>query len=152
MANPPAAGRFAFKQRVSFTLERGRLKTLLQELKEDRLSLQVVIKGLKTQREYMTLEPSRQATRMARRLTNVQAMATPLFSALCRSSACNCRIKHSVMTRLEGRLLPQTQPRKLGKMAEEPPTFELVLPLEGPIFQQALVNALTIDNEFGSGG
>ena len=123
---------------------------LLEELQEDRLSLKIIIRGLKTQQEYLAREPSRGAVRMARQLTRVQAMATSLFSALCRGQICPCRTKHSAMARLECRVSPQGRRSKLGGWSsDEPMTFDLVLPIEGPVFQQVLVNALSNEDDVG---
>lgn len=36
-ANTPRDGKFLFRERLSFTIERGSLKSLLEELREDRL-------------------------------------------------------------------------------------------------------------------
>jgi hypothetical protein len=138
------AGRFAFKERLSFTLERGSLKVLLEELQEDRLSLKIIIKGLKTQQEHVTREPSRDAIKMVRRLTQVQALAASLFSALSRCSACTCRTKHSVMAKLESRIPTQGTWQKRGQRLEAT-VFDIVLPLEDFVFQQASVNAMVAD-------
>jgi adenosylcobinamide amidohydrolase len=123
------------------------LKALLEEIQEDRLSLKVIIKGLKTQQEYTTREPSHDALKLATNLTQVQTIATSLFSALCRGCTCPCQSKHRAMMRLESRVPLQRKRRKVGKRPKEPVTFNLVLLIEAAVFQQALVNALVANEE-----
>src|SRR5712664_555929 len=44
VANPQEEGGFAFMQRLEFTLERGRLKQLVEALKEENLTLETIAK------------------------------------------------------------------------------------------------------------
>ncbi|RWA07670.1 hypothetical protein EKO27_g7440 [Xylaria grammica] len=46
IANPPVKGRFEFSERISFSIERGTLNALIEELGEDRLNLKTIIKEL----------------------------------------------------------------------------------------------------------
>ena len=121
---------------------------LLEELQEDRLSLKIITKGLKTQQEYATREPSRDAIKMVRRLTQVQALAASLFSALSKCSICTCRTKHSAMARLESQI-PTQEAWQKRRQRLEPTIFDIVLPLENSVFQQASVNAMVVDEDMG---
>ncbi|KAK3389729.1 hypothetical protein B0H63DRAFT_556836 [Podospora didyma] len=150
-ANPPNQGKFAFKERLSFTMERGALKVLLEELQEERLSLKVITKSMITQQEYATREPSQESLKMVQRFAKVRDIAVSLFSALCRgSSNCQCRTQHSAMAQLESRVFKKQQERrKLDQGRREPTLFNIVLPLDGTVLQQALVNAV-MDEEDAS--
>lgn len=80
---------------------------------------------------------------MVRRLTQIQALAASLFLALSKYSACTCRPKHSAMARLESRIPTQGAWQKRGKKLE-PTIFDIVLPFEDSVFQQASVNAMVV--------
>lgn len=148
-ANPPVAGRFAFKERLSFTLKKSSLKALLEDLKEDRLSLKLITKSLKAQQEFTARDPSHEAVKMARQLAQVRSVADSLFSGLCRGCTCQCQTKHSAMTRLENRLrtAPEQKRRRLGNRPREPIAFSLLLPLSKAILQRASVMALLVDED-----
>ncbi|KAK3352480.1 hypothetical protein B0T25DRAFT_606336 [Lasiosphaeria hispida] len=77
----PVAGYFAFKERLSFSLKRGSLKALLEDLHDDRLSLKLITKALKDRQEFAARSPSRDAVKMARQLAQMQVKAISLFSA-----------------------------------------------------------------------
>ncbi|KAH6641213.1 hypothetical protein F5144DRAFT_506286 [Chaetomium tenue] len=133
LANPGASGGFAFQERISFTLDRGSLKELLEELKEERLSLSYVITE---QAKYAPREASRQALKIVRRLGQVQSMALSLYPTLSRTCTCRGRTKRTAMTRLDSRLLTQEE--------EGCTTFGLMLQLtaagERTFLQQASVS------------
>ncbi|KAK0732320.1 hypothetical protein B0H67DRAFT_640605 [Lasiosphaeris hirsuta] len=132
--NPPAAGCFAFKKRLKFSLERDSLKTLLEDLREDRLSLKEITNTLKSQKGFTARSSSHNVAKMVRQLAQVQSKAVSLFPALCGGCTCRCQAKHRVMTRLERRL----EGRLKASLAKDI-AFRLVLPLNGPdaILQQA---------------
>jgi len=144
-ANRQQDRRFAFKERLSFTLERGRLKALLEELREDRLSLKVIIKRVTVQRRHASREPGHDAAAMARQLSGVREAAGSLFSALCRDDlACKCQTQHIPLVKLESRVLNRAlDERKLLSSTE----FSLVITLERAIFPQALGSAIDEEDE-----
>ncbi|KAI1373035.1 hypothetical protein F4677DRAFT_235567 [Hypoxylon crocopeplum] len=139
-ANPPARGSFAFKERVTFTIEKGSLKGLVEELREDRLSLKTIVKGMKTQQEYTAKQPSHDAGRLAKIFAQVQSTATPLFAAVCKVCICKCPSKHKVLMRLDNRVPLHKERPKLGRKATEQTTFSLVFELE-EFLQEAIVKA-----------
>ncbi|KAK0635957.1 hypothetical protein B0T17DRAFT_503454 [Bombardia bombarda] len=123
------------------------LKTLLEDLNEENLSLKVIISGLKAQQEHTAREPSHDAAKLATKLGQVQANAASLFSALCKGYTCQCRSKHRAMIRLDSRVSLQRERRQKGARAREPTTFNLVLPHEAELFQEALVIILEDDKD-----
>lgn len=140
-ANPPKSESFSFKGRLTFTIERASLAELVEELREDRLSLKTLIKSLKTQQEYLAREPSSDARRLAATFTEIRQTASSLFLAMCESCTCRCQRKHKIMIRLENRMPTQRKRPKLVQKAKEPTTFDLVLGLDG-FFQEASLSAL----------
>ncbi|KAI8948203.1 hypothetical protein F4801DRAFT_581628 [Xylaria longipes] len=51
VANPPIDGHFKFQERISFSIERGALNALIGDLREDRLNLKEIIKGMRTKKD-----------------------------------------------------------------------------------------------------
>ncbi|KAL1854331.1 hypothetical protein Daus18300_011517 [Diaporthe australafricana] len=139
-ANTPRNGAFSFRERLSFTIERGRLKGLLEELREDRLSLKTIIKGLKTQQEYFAKEPGHDAQKLAANFRKVQQTASSLFSAMCKCCSCPCMPGHGLLLRLDNRVPIQRVRAKVGRKADEPTTFSLFMGLEKSL-QEVSVNA-----------
>ncbi|KAI1151728.1 hypothetical protein F4825DRAFT_421934 [Nemania diffusa] len=140
-ANPLIQGRnFEFKERISFSIERGALSTLIESLREDRLSLKTIIKGMKTEREYTTKLPSRESSIISARLTRVSAYAKSLFIATCQPCTCKCQTNHKVLLELQARI-PATRTSKVpGLRGNFSMTFNLVFDLRGR-FEEAYVNA-----------
>lgn len=143
-ANTLRNGRFSFRERLSFTIERGSLKSLLEELREDRLSLKTIIKGLKTQQECLAKEPGRDAQKLAANFSRVQQTASTLFSAMCKCCSCPCMTGHGLLLRLDNRVPIQRVRAKKGKKADEPTTFSLFMGLEKSL-QEISVNAYETD-------
>lgn len=144
-ANTPSDGKFSFRERLSFTIERGSLKSLLEELREDRLSLKTIIKGLKTQQEYHAKEPGRDAQKLAANFSRVQRTASTLFSAMCNCCSCRCVTGHGLLLRLDNRVPTVHGERaKVGKREDEPTTFSLFIGLE-KYHQEVSVNAYEMD-------
>ncbi|KAJ0114903.1 hypothetical protein J7T55_004645 [Diaporthe amygdali] len=143
-ANTSRNGTFSFRERLSFTIERGSLKGLLEELRENRLSLKTIIKGLKTQREYLAKEPSHDAQRLAANFREVQQTASALFPAMCKCCSCPCMTGHGLLLRLDNRVPIQRVRAKVGKRADEPTTFSLFMGLEKSL-QEISVNAYHMD-------
>ncbi|KAI1134856.1 hypothetical protein F5Y05DRAFT_193231 [Hypoxylon sp. FL0543] len=139
-ANKPGKGLFAFKQRVKFTIEKGSLKELIEELREDGLSLKIIIKGMKTQREYTAKQPPHDAEKLATIFERVQTNATPLFAMMCRVCICKCPTKHKVLIRLDNRMHPQKGRSSLRRKTNEQTIFSLVFEFE-EYLQEALVRA-----------
>ncbi|KAK6845647.1 hypothetical protein PG995_015757 [Apiospora arundinis] len=84
VANTCGKGGFAFHERISFSIEKGRLTQLIQDLNEDRLSLKTIIKGMRSQQEHTTKEPTKDSHKLATLLGQVQVHAQSLFSAVLR--------------------------------------------------------------------
>ena len=138
-------GKFAFSERLAFTIERGSLKTLLEELREDRLSLKEIVKGLKTEQKYFAREPAHDAQKLAANLTEVQEKASALFSAMCSSCTCACHRKHNVLMRLDNRVPQRDRPRPIRRV-KEPTVFSLVFDVEDGL-QETAVRAVAESRE-----
>ncbi|KAI0505310.1 hypothetical protein F5B22DRAFT_528149 [Xylaria bambusicola] len=126
----------AFKKRVRFTIEKTVLKDLVEELREDRLSLQAIIKAIRTQTERTQREPSYEAKSLERSFEKVRENVTPLFNAICRGCTCKCS-KHYVRMKLPG--CKPEQPFKRRK-SEVGMIFDLMLD-QGGQFHQTIVTA-----------
>ena len=140
-ANTPAKSSLAVKERLTFTIERASLKGLLEELREERLSLKAIIKGMKTQQEYAAREPSHDARRLATAFEKVQTSANSLFTAICQGLTCKCQIGHKVMIRLDSRVPLQQRRPKLVRKAHDSITFNLCFSVEDEALQEALQEA-----------
>ncbi|KAJ8132880.1 hypothetical protein O1611_g747 [Lasiodiplodia mahajangana] len=141
IANPPTRGRnFEFKERISFSIERGALAALIEALREDRLSLKTIIKGMKTEREYTSKLPSRESSKLSATLTQVSAYARSLFTAICQTCTCSCQNNHKVLLELQARI-PATGATKRPTRSKKPSmTFKLVFDLKGH-FKEAYIRA-----------
>lgn len=116
------------------------MNDLVEELKEDRLSLKTIINGMRTQKEYVAGQPSQNAHRLAKALTQVQGYAKSLFMAMCRSCKCGLRDQHRVLLQLHNRIpLSKGTPRP-GEKGQSQTTFHLVFDVDGDL-QEATVNA-----------
>ncbi|KAI0457325.1 hypothetical protein F5B21DRAFT_464007 [Xylaria acuta] len=138
-ANPPSSGAFAFKKRISFAIHHSSLKELIEELSEDRLSLKIIIKGMKTQQDYTTRNPAGDSKRFAKLFARVQSNATPLYLAINDRCTCKCSSNHKVLMRLDNRIPLQRAKPKLGRKLKEHTDFNLVLNLEDDL-QETHVN------------
>ncbi|KAI0105596.1 hypothetical protein F4776DRAFT_472572 [Hypoxylon sp. NC0597] len=145
-ANQPRKGFFAFKERVRFTIEKGVLKELIEELREERLSLKTVIKGMRTQREYTARQASHDSERLANIFGQVQTSATPLFAAMCKVCTCNCPTRHNVLMRLDNRMHLQKKRSIFKCKMKEQTTFNLVFEFEDYL-QEALVKASEVEED-----
>ncbi|KAL6833602.1 hypothetical protein J3E69DRAFT_324512 [Trichoderma sp. SZMC 28015] len=134
--NPVGTSVFAFRERLSFTIEKGSLKQLVEELSEDRLSLREMVDSLKTQQVYTARNPSDDAQKLASMLSRVQRQAMPLFEAMRKGCNCGCEKKHKVFMRLDSRVpLQKSRQRKLREQTE----FSLIFDHHGYL-QETHVN------------
>lgn len=106
--------------------------------------MKIIIKGLKTQREYLAKEPSHDAQKLAANFRKVQQTATTLFSAMCKCCSCPCMTGHGLLLRLDNRVPMQRARAKVGRKADEPTTFSLFMGLEKSL-QEISVNAYEPD-------
>ncbi|KAI0834505.1 hypothetical protein F5Y06DRAFT_300610 [Hypoxylon sp. FL0890] len=150
-ANQPGKGSFAFKQRVKFTIEKGSLKELIKELREDGLSLKTIIRGMKTQREHTARQPSHDAERLAAIFGQVQTKATPLFATMCKVCTCECSTRHKVLMRLDNRMHLQKERSRLRRRMKDQTTFNLVFEFEDYL-QEALVKAFEVEEAWVEDG
>lgn len=102
--------------------------------------MKTIIKGLKTQQEYLAKEPSHDARKLATNFRQVQQTAFTLFSAICKCCSCPCVTEHGLLLRLDNRLPIQRVRAKVGKKANEPTIFSLFMGLEESL-QEISVNA-----------
>ncbi|KAI0435595.1 hypothetical protein F4803DRAFT_545016 [Xylaria telfairii] len=138
-ANPPSGGKFAFKNRLSFAIHYSALRELVEDLSEDRLSLKIIIKGMKTQQDYAAKSPTGDSKRFAKIFARVQRNATPLYLAINDRCACKCSNSHKILMRLDNRIPLQKAKPKLGRKIMEHTNFNLVLDLEEDL-QEVHVN------------
>ncbi|KAK8077005.1 hypothetical protein PG996_003175 [Apiospora saccharicola] len=139
-ANPPGDKGFAFKERISFSIDKGRLVQLIEELNEDRLSLKTIIKGMKSQQQYTIKEPTRDSNKLATLLGQVQTQAQSLFTAMTKSCECSCPRRHRVLLQLHNRI-PSSKVRKRTSSARQHPmTFKLAVEI-GDALYEAIVRS-----------
>lgn len=106
--------------------------------------MKTIIKGLKTQREYLAKEPSHDAQKLAANFRKVQQTASTLFSAMCKCCSCPCMTGHGLLLRLDNRVPIQRARAKVGRKADELTTFSLFMGLEKSL-QEISVNAYEPD-------
>lgn len=129
----------AFKKRVRFTIEKTVLRDLVEELREDRLSLQAIIKAMRTQAERALRQPSYEASSLEKKVEKVRENVIPLFNAICRGCTCKCA-KHHIRMRLDSRLRQGSEPLDASKKkkAEAVTTFDLMFDHWGQFYQTAV--------------
>ncbi|KAH7324477.1 hypothetical protein B0I35DRAFT_424275 [Stachybotrys elegans] len=137
-ANPRVDGRFEFKERLSFSIRRSKLEELVEGLREDQLSLGVIIKGMRTQRDFTVNQVSHDSRRLSTILGQVQTYARSLFKAICQSQPCKCHSAHKVMLQLHNRIPSSRREGSLGKESGSVGTFNLVFHIQDH-FQEASV-------------
>lgn len=106
--------------------------------------MKTIIKGLKTQQEYLAKEPGHDAQKLAANFSKVQQAASTLFSAMCKCCSCPCMAGHGLLLRLDHRVPLQRVRAKVGKKSDDPTTFSLFMGLEKTL-QEVSVNAYETD-------
>ncbi|KAI1170208.1 hypothetical protein F4777DRAFT_595397 [Nemania sp. FL0916] len=139
-ANPLKKGHFEFHKAIVFSIERGTLATLIEELDEDHLNLKVIIKGMKTERENCAKSPSRKSKRLSRTLSQVSASAKALYLAMCQRCSCVCQNNHKVFLELHNRMSEDDQASPAKGVRGHSLTFNLVFEVK-PHFLEAFVKA-----------
>jgi len=95
---------FAFMQRLEFTIERGKLKQLVEALKEENLTLERITKGMRTIHEFDSQFPSGDSVKLARIFNRVQRYAKSLHTAIACGWMPGCHPNHEVMILLRDRI------------------------------------------------
>lgn len=103
-ANAVPDGSFVFLQRLDFTIERNALKHIVEELKEDNLTLELVVRGIRTVKDFESERPSEDSSKLASSLQKVQNSAKPLFGAVHSGYQDKCHPKHQVLLSLNARI------------------------------------------------
>ena len=116
------------------------MNDLVEELKEDSLSLKTIIEGMKNQQEYVVGQPSRYAHRLAKTFTKVQVYAKSLLMAASLSNKCDLQYKHKVLLQLLNRIPPPKERPRREEKEQEQIKFHLVLDVNGDM-QEVTVNA-----------
>ncbi|KAK4230288.1 hypothetical protein QBC38DRAFT_516973 [Podospora fimiseda] len=123
-ANQTANGRFAFPERMSFTIKRATLKALLTDLQDNRLSLGTIIDKRRGLQETAIREPSREAAKLV-----------------------------SKLTQLESRVPLNRQQRKAGWKLRNQTKFDLMIPLQThpsrPILYGFSIHAVPVFAAYG---
>ncbi|KAJ3578105.1 hypothetical protein NPX13_g2467 [Xylaria arbuscula] len=130
----------AFKKRVRFTIQRTVLKDLVEESREDRLSLQSIIQAMHTQAERTQRQPSYEATSMQRTFDKVRETVIPLFNAICKGCTCNCS-KHYVRMKLPGCKSIEALKRRKTEVGVK---FDLMLDQDGQFHQTTVTARRTV--------
>jgi hypothetical protein len=108
--------------------------------------LKTIIKGLKTQQEYLAKEPGHDAQKLATNFRKVQGTASTLFSAMCKCCSCPCETGHGLLLRLDNRVPLQRVRAMVGKRAHSPTVFSLFMGLEKTL-QEVLVDASAYETD-----
>jgi hypothetical protein len=124
-ANPPTEGKFLFRQRLEFMLERRALKSLVSDLREDNLTLETVIRGIKIVRELQSQSPADESKRLAKSLQNVQTGALSLHSAITSGWATGCHAAHRIMLNLRSNTGVQDHKVKFRSVRKDPIVFQI---------------------------
>lgn len=114
------------------------MNDLVEELKEDRLSLKVIIKGMRTQREYIESQPSQDAQKLASAFNQIQGYAKALFVAICRSCTCKFQDRHKILLQLHNRIPAPNEKWGIRGRSLAQVAFNLVLDVDGNL-QETLV-------------
>ncbi|KAI0153070.1 hypothetical protein GGR57DRAFT_492502 [Xylariaceae sp. FL1272] len=140
-ANRPTNGsKFEFRNRLKFSIDRGVLNELVDALGEEHLTLEAIVKGMKTQQAHTSKDPSPEATRISTFLTQVSTYARSLFTAACQTCTCSCKNNHTVFLGLQSRIPPPKAKRFEKNVEQGSMGFEIVFDLNGH-FQPAHVKA-----------
>lgn len=126
-ANPPIEGKFLFRQRLDFTLERGALKGLVNDLREDNLTLDTVIRGMKTVRELQSQPPTDDSKRLAKSLQVVQKGAQTLHSAIALGWTTGCHAAHRVMLNLKSNTGLHDHKSRSRSMRKDSTVFQIFI-------------------------
>ncbi|KAF6810449.1 hypothetical protein CPLU01_15301 [Colletotrichum plurivorum] len=128
------------KGRFKFAIDRKSLDVLVQDLRTERYSLGKLLKRVKTQRDWEARQPSAYSTKMAKLFSQVQVGAASLYRAACRCWTCECQHQHTIMVRLDNRIVNSLQPT-----GAQPAhiTFRVCFPTGETLIQEAEVRART---------
>ncbi|KAK6853614.1 hypothetical protein PG995_010426 [Apiospora arundinis] len=106
----------AFKGRVSFTMKKASLVELVDDLRDDRLSLKEILKAVRVQQATAPKQASHDAAIIVQTLERVRKAALPLYPAICSACTCDCQ-EHRVLIRLDHRTPLQGRgTRHMGEM------------------------------------
>ena len=143
-------GKFALRRRLHFTIERGSLKQLVEDLKDDNLSLETIVKGMKTMHEFEPSSPSSSATKLHKHFKSIQRAARSLYSAVSTGWMSCSHESHEVLIHLEDRVTKShKKPKTLKK---DQVSFEVFLSPDDKassserIWQQAVIEWLEEDS------
>lgn len=125
-------GAIVLKKRLKLVLSSRMLEMSIDELRQERLSIETFVNGMATLQKPMPREPSHKAVKLARIFMRIQTNARPLFEAC----ACQCMKRHKVLMKLDNRVPLQDETPELGYNT----VFNLVFDLEMGL-QEALVTA-----------
>lgn len=106
--------------------------------------MKTIIKGLKTQQEYLPKEPGGDALKLVANFKKVQQTASTLFSAMCKCCSCHCKTGHGLLLRLDNRAPVQRVRTKMEKTADYLTAFSLFMELDKSL-QEVSVNSYEIE-------
>ncbi|KAI1131387.1 hypothetical protein F5Y10DRAFT_286767 [Nemania abortiva] len=135
-ANPAKDGRFEFRKRINFAISRRSLSDLVDQLRDDRLSLKMVVQGVKRQQEWIVKQASADAIQLAEYFSRTRRNAASLYMAIHQGYSCNCP-DHRIFLRLQNRLPLH---RVKGPRSGETGYFDLIFDAEGQL-QDAIIES-----------
>ncbi|KAF7534816.1 hypothetical protein G7054_g5932 [Neopestalotiopsis clavispora] len=146
VANPFHESGFSFLKRLKFTIERGSLKSLIDELSEDRLSMKTIISRVKARKEHSIKDASRSARRLARVYTRINHNCTPLLKAICQACNGSCTNEHKALMKLDSRAPKALEPHHRLKNPSEDVAFHLFIQL-GDQYLESVVRVKSSNGE-----
>lgn len=106
-ANPAQNGKYAFLERTRFTIDRESLEVLVNNLKEENLTLKDVVEGVRTLAREEPMAASRSSQRLAAMYKRVQQHAQALYRAVSSVWIRSCHEKHKVLLHLNSHVPKQ---------------------------------------------
>ncbi|RTE74823.1 hypothetical protein BHE90_010743 [Fusarium euwallaceae] len=137
-----ASGLLSFEAKMRFSIDKGRLDTLVKDLGTERYSLRKLIKHVRSKRKWEAREPTDTSTTLALTFAQVRKSASMLYEAACNCRACDQHGEHNILLRLDHRI----QADSIRTVGDALIAFGLCLPIEENILQEIEVAARSVDH------
>ncbi|KAI1171588.1 hypothetical protein F4777DRAFT_565034 [Nemania sp. FL0916] len=136
-ANPLKDGKFHFRDRLTFAISQGSLRTLIKHVREDRKYLKEVAEMSTKQQELVVRQAEADSIKLAEYFSQTQRNAISVFTAFCERYTCGCS-SHQIFLRLQHRLPLYTGK---GSRSSESNEFNLLVDLGGK-FQHLAIETI----------
>jgi hypothetical protein len=103
------------------------LRKLIDDLKEDNLTLETIIKGMRTMHEFEPSPLTGEAFQLAKSFQRIQKLARSLYVAVTRGWTSCSHPSHKVMIHLDDRLASSRKTQKRLKKLTAPVSFGLFI-------------------------